>query len=106
VPLYARSTHPAQRAHLLTCSPALPLTCPRALPPAYLQEQRTACPFQQAGLKNWNDPAIWGGRLPSVSAADALPLRCRCTGSQWLVRVGVLSTVDACYFSLSLQKEF
>lgn len=31
-----------------------------------VQEQRTGCPFQQPGLKRWDDPATWGGRLPSV----------------------------------------
>ena len=39
----------------------------RPRPSAHPQEQRTGCPFQQAGLKEWGDAATWGGKLPSVS---------------------------------------
>lgn len=37
-----------------------------------LQGPRSGCPFQQPGIKNWNDPSTWGGKVPSVSAISEL----------------------------------
>lgn len=42
-----------------------------------LQAQRSNCPFQQGGLKRWDDPGTWGGRLPSVSGGSS------CAGHEW-----------------------
>ncbi|KAL4433088.1 hypothetical protein ABPG77_006515 [Micractinium sp. CCAP 211/92] len=36
-------------------------------------DQRSNCPFQQPGLKRWEDPATWGGRVPSPSSNITLP---------------------------------
>lgn len=66
----------------------LPAHSAAAAAPActHLQEQRSGCPFQQRGLRNWDDPVTWGGRLPSVgpshrdAAGHATPTAC-CSGS-------------------------
>ena len=30
---------------------------------------RTNCPWTWAGLKNWHDPATWGGSVPAVPSS-------------------------------------
>lgn len=37
------------------------------------QDGRTDCPFLASGLKRWNDPATWGGTVPSPGTSITLP---------------------------------
>lgn len=54
----------AAGTHSLHSPPTPPL--PAHHYPDLTQGPRSGCPFQQAGLKRWNDPATWGGSVPSV----------------------------------------
>ncbi|RMZ52666.1 hypothetical protein APUTEX25_000785, partial [Auxenochlorella protothecoides] len=45
-------------------------TCPSTAPTA---DGRTDCPFLASGLKRWNDPATWGGTVPSPGTSITLP---------------------------------
>ena len=68
---------PRPRPLMFPAPPALPRSaCTPAVPclPMYtLQEQRSNCPFQQSGLKRWDNPSTWGGRVPTVSGLGPAP---------------------------------
>lgn len=64
------------------CTPAVP-----CLPMPTLQEQRSNCPFQQSGLKRWDDPSTWGGRVPSVSSLSLAPTDQPCIWDEWACAV-------------------
>ncbi|PRW44355.1 G8 domain-containing [Chlorella sorokiniana] len=53
--------------------PAFPPTSCPARSRATGSEQRSNCPFQQGGLKKWDDPNTWGGRVPSPNSVITLP---------------------------------
>ncbi|KAI7839068.1 hypothetical protein COHA_007210 [Chlorella ohadii] len=53
--------------------PSFPSTSCPARSRATGSEQRSNCPFQQGGLKRWDDPNTWGGRVPSPSSVITLP---------------------------------
>ncbi|KAI3430644.1 hypothetical protein D9Q98_005237 [Chlorella vulgaris] len=53
--------------------PTFPATACPARARATGNEQRSDCPFQQSGLKRWDDPSTWGGTVPSPSSTITLP---------------------------------
>jgi len=63
----------AAPANLITQSAELVTVYKPAGPDA---NPRTNCPWRRSGLKNWHDPATWGGSVPAVRRIFTKIMKC------------------------------